>query len=95
MVNSSCEVVKDGTVVRQPVGIQPGKTIAETDKDDKKIKTGECLPAKENPPSPLAGEPFDKPFGQLRVVSLSNRLRAVSLSNGVRVWGNNPIPQGF
>jgi len=30
----------------------------------------------------LRGKPFGKPFGQLRVVSLSNRLKAVSLSNG-------------
>jgi len=27
-------------------------------------------------------KPFDKPFGQLRVVSLSNRFTALSLSKG-------------
>ena len=42
-------------------------------------------------PLPWGGEPFGKPFGQLRVVSLSNRLRVVSLSNGVRVRVTNPF----
>jgi len=54
MVNSSCEGVKDGAVVRQPVEIQPGKTIAERDGNDKKIRDRQAPAGKrKSPPLPL------------------------------------------